>query len=234
MPRHAPLAPAKIIALNKPFYCTVKISWPEAGIIGNAKYEIQPGPTFPDDIIAIRVNGRPSLCKLIARDHDGNLTLRDRLHNCLELKRGSFAVEGRLILDSCRLLVPNEQIVESALIATDSILSWRNDAQGSNFGISLQWIKLTGQTPREIKDLGWVMAAHPDDRERIVRIREAGIKARKIYSMEYRVHLLVGGYLTIHTYSAPIIGSNGEITGWHGAARILKNNSEGKYEMRMV
>ena len=220
MPRRNSLPLAKIIALNGPFYCTAKISWPEAGIVGNAEYEIHPGPTFPDDIIAIRVNGRPSLCKLIARDPSGNVLLRDRLHNYFELKYGSFTTEGRLILDSCRPLIAKRQIVGSALISTDSLLSWRNDEQGSNFGISLEWIKLTGQPPQEIKDVGWLAAVHPDDRERVIRTREAGMKAGKLYFADCRLHLISGGYIPILAQSAPIVGATGKITGWKGAAQI--------------
>jgi PAS domain S-box-containing protein len=99
------------------------------------------------------------------------------------------------------------------------LLSWRNDQSGSNLSISLKWVRLTGQAPDEVNALGWLNAAHPDDRERILRTREAGIKSGELYFIDYQLRMVSGEYCHVHTYSAPILGSNGEVIGWQGAAQ---------------
>jgi PAS domain-containing protein len=220
MRRGNSLLPATVFAINEPFYCKVKTAWPEVGIIGDSEYEIQPGPTLPENIIALRYHGRPYLYRLIDRDSRGNLLVCGRDGRTVGLNHDSFTLEGRLVLDSRRSLSLPPVSEQPSLIITDSLLSWRNDAQGSNVSISLKWIKTTGESPDEIKALGWLSSAHPDDRERIVRARDAGIKSGELYFIDYQLRGLSGKYIPIHSYSAPLFGDNGEILGWHGAAQI--------------
>jgi PAS domain S-box-containing protein len=71
------------------------------------------------------------------------------------------------------------------------------------------WRALTGQTPEQVRGLGWLDALHPDDRE---RTRAAWLQATAtggLYDAEHRVRCRDGSYRWYNARGVPIRGEDG-------------------------
>ncbi len=96
-------------------------------------------------------------------------------------------------------------------------LVWRAEPGGHWTWSSPQWSAYTGLTEAESRDLGWVKAVHPDDRESAMQAWQAAFDGA--LNTEFR---LIGAadqrYRWFHVRSAPVRGERGQIVEWLGTS----------------
>ena len=56
----------------------------------------------------------------------------------------------------------------SSLVSIITDVTWKFDPQGAFTTPQPEWQAYTGQAWEECRDFGWVMALHPEDRERVL------------------------------------------------------------------
>ena len=97
---------------------------------------------------------------------------------------------------------------------------WVTEPDGSCSFLSHGWYEFTGQTEQEglgQSGFGWLNAVHPDDREQAGRIFLAANKARRPFSLDYRLRRHDGEYRWAIDAGRPRFGPNGEFLGYIGS-----------------
>ena len=108
-----------------------------------------------------------------------------------------------------------------ALVMAGADMVWRANAQGEGFCVTPAWQDLTGQNEEQMRDLGWLEAVHPDDRERSRRLWRQSIHGRHAYENEFRVRSRKGNYRHFHVQAVPVIAPDRNVYEWVGANRDI-------------
>ncbi len=108
-----------------------------------------------------------------------------------------------------------------ALVMAGADMVWRANAQGEGFCVTPAWQDLTGQNEEQMRDLGWLEAVHPDDRERSRRLWRQSIHGRHAYENEFRVRSREGNYRHFHVHAVPVIAPDRNVYEWVGANRDI-------------
>lgn len=140
------------------------------------------------------------------RDGDGTIRrLAGIAQDITEERRASEAVQA---LDR-RFRVLIEQIPQ---------LVWRARADGRWAWVSPQWERYTGLSEDASRDLGWLDALHPEDRDRTMQaVREAEDQGR--LEIEHRLRQSSDqSYRWFQTRATPLRNQSGQISEWFGTA----------------
>ncbi len=97
-------------------------------------------------------------------------------------------------------------------------INWTNQPDGSNSQFNSLWFKMTGQTPEQASNYGWVNAIHPEDQERLRAHRAEAIRQERAYSVEFRLKMASGDYRWVMGRVVPLFSGSGKLQGWLGAA----------------
>ena len=110
------------------------------------------------------------------------------------------------------------------LVETIPQLVWRADAAGRWIWASPQWLDYTGQTFEESTGLGWLDAAHPGDRDAILRAMRDAVPTGRL-DLEYRVRRVTDGAWRWHrTRSVPLRDlPEGGILEWFGTTTDIED-----------
>ena len=98
-----------------------------------------------------------------------------------------------------------EQAVERyrALVEASTVVVWTADPRGGIADMPA-WRELTGQSPHQVRGLGWLEAIHPAERETVrTRWRDA-IASGSIYETEFRLRLRDGTHRWHRARAVPI------------------------------
>jgi PAS domain S-box-containing protein len=97
------------------------------------------------------------------------------------------------------------------------VMIWMTDPAGNCTFLSESWYAFSGQTPATGLGLGWLDAAHPDDRE---PAREAFLAANARHApfrLDYRLRRADGSYAWAIDSATPRFGPKGEFLGYIGS-----------------
>jgi PAS domain S-box-containing protein len=110
----------------------------------------------------------------------------------------------------------SEARFRAAVDAVQGVL-WTNNAVGEMKGPQPAWAALTGQSPEEYRDHGWVKAVHPDDASPSVEAWKDAVAERKTFVFEHRVRRHVDGeWRRFSIRAIPLFEPNGEVGEWVG------------------
>jgi PAS domain S-box-containing protein len=104
-----------------------------------------------------------------------------------------------------------------ALVMASSEAVWQANAWGEGFLITPSWQQLTGQDANQMREVGWLEAVHPDDRERASRLWERAMVQKRAYENELRVRARDGSYRHFYVHAVPILAPDGNVHEWVGA-----------------
>ena len=104
-----------------------------------------------------------------------------------------------------------------SLVMASSQIVWTNTPDGRVQEDSPSWRAMTGQTYDEWKELGWLDAVHPDDREKTIALWAACVASRSLFETEYRIRCADGSYRWMAVKGVPIFGVDGAVREWIGA-----------------
>ena len=83
--------------------------------------------------------------------------------------------------------------------------------------VNRQFCELAGITQEDARGWGWMDIVHPEDRGRIRRERDEGVKRGEEYDLEYRARTPDGSYHWILVRSRPLQDDSGRVVRWVGA-----------------
>ncbi|MGZ8405898.1 MAG: PAS domain-containing protein, partial [Nitrospira sp.] len=112
---------------------------------------------------------------------------------------------------------------------------WVTEPDGSCSFLSHGWYEFTGQTKQEglsKTGLGWLDAVHPDDRKQARRIFLVANKARRPFSLDYRLRRHDGEYRWAIDAGRPRVGSNGEFLGYIGSVLDISDRVSAEEALR--
>ena len=90
-----------------------------------------------------------------------------------------------------------------ALVEASTVVVWTADPRGEIADMPA-WRELTGQTPEQVRGLGWIEAVHPAERH-IVRDRwAASIASGKVYEADFRLRRRDGTHRWFRARAVPI------------------------------
>ena len=96
------------------------------------------------------------------------------------------------------------------------------DAGGKCVHVSSDWHKLTGQSPIDAIDHGWIECIHPDDRSIVRETRDAATKRGVEYTLRYRLTRPDGSYRWVGAGGVPSFGiSDNRFIGFLGSITEL-------------
>jgi PAS domain S-box-containing protein len=104
-----------------------------------------------------------------------------------------------------------------ALVMASSEAVWQANAWGEGFFVTPSWQQLTGQDANQMREVGWLEAVHPDDRERASRLWERAMVQKRAYENELRVRARDGSYRHFYVHAVPILAPDGNVHEWVGA-----------------
>jgi PAS domain S-box-containing protein len=110
----------------------------------------------------------------------------------------------------------SEQRYRSLTVATSQII-WITNAGGEVERDIPSWRAYTGQSPREVRGLGWSDAVHPDDRRRVREVWQKAVNNRSLYDIEYRLRRHDGQYRMFAVRGVPVLAPDGSVLEWVGA-----------------
>ncbi len=103
-----------------------------------------------------------------------------------------------------------------SIVDAAPVLIWSAALDRSEDWFSASWAIFTGLATAELKDGGWIRAAHPEDVDRCVGIRATSFEARKAFSLDLRLRRADGVYRWMLDNGVPRFDSAGECLGFVG------------------
>ncbi len=112
-----------------------------------------------------------------------------------------------------------------ALVAASSSLVWTSDASGRFVERQVSWESYTGQPWAEHRDLGWINALHPDDRDAVRRawqrrVREPG-SVHEDHARLWSVSR--SGYRHVLGRAVPVLDGTGSLREWIGTVTDVED-----------
>lgn len=94
---------------------------------------------------------------------------------------------------------------------------FRTGPDGDATFVSPSFLSVTGMRREQVMGFGWIDAAHPDDRERLMQGWQEALHAQVIFQAEFRLRVATGEYRWYRTRVVPDRNEHGAIAGWVGA-----------------
>lgn len=95
-----------------------------------------------------------------------------------------------------------------------------------------QWRRITGESPRDAQNAGWLQRVHPEDRERVEREIRRSREQSTGYSLEHRVLDADGKITWVVAHAAPVADAAGRQAGTLIA--IAEAGSHGDIEHHLI
>ncbi|MGG6268965.1 ATP-binding protein [Leptolyngbya sp. AN10] len=103
-----------------------------------------------------------------------------------------------------------------ALVDATAQFVWTATEEGLTSESYLGWQALTGQTPEEMANHGWVNALHPDDRAKALEAWTTAVQTQGIYEGRYRILTKEGIYRHSMARGVPVLEPDGSVREWVG------------------
>ncbi|MBN9684584.1 MULTISPECIES: sensor histidine kinase [unclassified Corallococcus] len=103
------------------------------------------------------------------------------------------------------------------LLEATAQVTWSTDpARDALTPASPSWTAFTGQTPEQLRDHGWLLALHPDDRAGALAAWERARAGARLFSTRYRLRRVDGTYVWMLARGVPVLGPDGAVREWVG------------------
>jgi PAS domain S-box-containing protein len=110
---------------------------------------------------------------------------------------------------------------------------WSSDGNGQTEWINDRWFDLTGLSEQEtIRDKGWTVAVHPDDRGELARRWQLALESSEPAEIEFRIRNTRGEYRWHLARIAPVRDDGGTVVRWLGAAFDIQDRRAAEDALR--
>ena len=120
-----------------------------------------------------------------------------------------------------------------SLITAISQVVWNANADGRVEEMP-QWSALTGQSPAEVRGLGWLSAVHPEDRELATETWNEAVRTGSVYILEYRIRRADGEYGYYAVRAVPVVEADGTIQEWVGICADINDRKQAEEALRQA
>jgi PAS domain S-box-containing protein len=121
---------------------------------------------------------------------------------------------------SKRKLAEKELATQEKLYRTliESIphMVWMGDAQGRITYCNRAMRQATQRSLSDFRGRDWIETIHPDDRDKILELREAAHRHRRPYRGEFRFRAADGSHRMVHFIDTPVEDERGQVVHWVG------------------
>jgi PAS domain S-box-containing protein len=100
---------------------------------------------------------------------------------------------------------------------TAPVMLWLSDSDGLRAFVNQRWLEFTGRTIEQEKGYGWADNVHPDDLQRCLETYTSSLKARRSFSVEYRLRRLDEEYRWLLDNGIPRFTNESEFIGFAGS-----------------
>jgi PAS domain S-box-containing protein len=115
------------------------------------------------------------------------------------------------------------------------MIVWRARPDGSADYFNSRWTELTGLTPAESADAGWLEALHPDDATATATAWKRAVRSRRPYEMESRFRdARHGGYRWFLARCVPQFDATGQVTCWLGSCMDIDDRKRSEANLRLL
>lgn len=142
-------------------------------------------------------------------------------------ERKRIEAENLRILEELR---HREAKFDSLILATATTY-WNANAEGEIIDDVPMWNKLTGQSTKQMQNLGWQSVIHPDDVEATTLKWQASLKERNIYECEFRLKMKSGEYRYFLSRALPVLDINGDVREWVGINVDIQNQKNSDFKL---
>jgi PAS domain S-box-containing protein len=105
-------------------------------------------------------------------------------------------------------------------------IPWVMDNEGNNLDVSSRWVEITGLSKERTRDLGWLEALHPEDKETTVTLIREALQTGKPINLEYRIKTLDRGWRWMRSRGSPRFGPSGAILRWYGSVEDIDDRKK--------
>ena len=133
--------------------------------------------------------------------------------------RGRFAVVFKDVTarNTAEAALRESEARFRAMADTAPAMLWITDHRSQCTFLSRGWFDYTGQTEAEGLGLGWLEAAHPEDRYTAAQVIMAAAEQRMPFDLDYRIRRADGTYRWAINAGRPRFGSDGAFEGFIGS-----------------
>jgi PAS domain S-box-containing protein len=132
-----------------------------------------------------------------------------------------------------KALALSEERYRSLASATTQIV-WSTSSKGEVIEDIPMWREFTGQSPDEVKGMGWIDALHPEDRERNTEVWLKAVGYRSFYHTEYRMRRHDGQYRWMAVHGVPVLEAGGSIREWVTTCADIQDRKQAEEEIRAL
>jgi PAS domain S-box-containing protein len=132
-----------------------------------------------------------------------------------------------------KALAHSEERYRSLASATTQIV-WSTSSKGEVIEDIPMWREFTGQSPEQVKGMGWIDALHPEDRERNAEVWLRAVGYRSFYHTEYRMRRQDGQYRWMAVHGVPVLESGGGIREWVTTCADIQDRKQAEEEIRAL
>jgi PAS domain S-box-containing protein len=105
-------------------------------------------------------------------------------------------------------------------------IPWVMDPLGNNLDVSTRWVKTTGISKEETRNLGWLAALHPDDVAVTLQTLRSALATGDSIDVEYRVKDIARGWRWMRSRGEPRFGPSGKILRWYGSVEDIDDRKQ--------
>ena len=145
----------------------------------------------------------------------------------------SIAAEHNRTRESEAALRRSEARFRSLAEATAQIM-WIRNAAGEFASQQEGWTAFTGQSYDEYRELGWLDAVHPDDRDWTAGSWREAVSSGTLHNGEHRLRRQDGSYRWMAVRAAPVRDADGTVEEWMGIEVDVTARHEAEDRIRSV
>lgn len=112
------------------------------------------------------------------------------------------------------------------------VLIWMSGLDKQCTWFNQRWLEFTGRTMEQEVGNGWSEDVHPEDLASCVESYTKGFKARRPFTMQYRLRRHDGAWRWILNSGSPILGPAGEFAGYIGSCIDITEQKEAAQVVR--
>jgi len=105
-------------------------------------------------------------------------------------------------------------------------IPWVMDSEGNNLDVSSRWVKTTGLSKVQTRNLGWLEALHAEDVGPTMKNLKEALSTGKQIDIEYRVKTVDRGSRWMRSRFSPCIGPTGKILRWYGSVGDIDDRKQ--------
>ena len=113
---------------------------------------------------------------------------------------------------------------------TAPVMIWMSDTEKRGTFFNKGWLDFTGRTLEEELGEGWTQSVHPDDLGRCLAVCGGAFRARRPFSIDYRMRKGDGRYRWVLDNGVPRHGPDGTFLGYIGSCIDITERREAELE----